>query len=55
MLGANWCGSMKTDGADAAHYVEVRFDARKGQVCFRHVGAITDVAAIEGLLAANCD
>ena len=41
----------ETDGADAAYVL--RFDAQ-GQVCFRHVGAITDVAAT-GLLAANCD
>ena len=40
----------EADGADAAYVV--RFDGQ-GQVCFRHVGAISDAAAT-GLLAANC-
>ena len=40
----------ESDGADDAYVV--RFDA-KGQVCFRHVGAVTDAAA-SGLLAADC-
>lgn len=40
----------ETDAADAAYVL--RFDGR-GQVCFRHVGAVTD-AATTGLLAADC-
>ena len=40
----------ETDAADAAYVL--RFDGR-GQVCFRHIGAVTDAAAT-GLLAANC-
>ena len=40
----------ETSDADAAYVV--RFDGR-GQVCFRHVGAVTDAAA-SALLAADC-
>ena len=40
----------ETDGADEAYVL--RFDG-KGQVCFRHGGAVTDAAAA-GLLAADC-
>ena len=40
----------ETDAADAAYVL--RFNSR-GQVCFRHVGEVTDTAAT-GLLAANC-
>ena len=39
------------DGADDAYVL--RFDG-EGQVCFRHAGAVTDVAA-SALLAADCD
>lgn len=39
-----------SDGADDAYVV--RFDGQ-GQVCFRHVGEVTDAAA-SGLLAADC-
>lgn len=38
------------DGADDAHVL--RFDGQ-GQVCFRHVGEVTDAAA-SGLIAADC-
>ena len=40
----------ETDGADDAYVL--RFDG-KGQVCFRHAGAVTDAAAT-ALLAADC-
>lgn len=40
----------ETDGPDDAYVI--RFDG-KGQVCFRHAGAVTDAAAA-GLLAADC-
>ena len=40
----------ETDGADDAYVL--RFDG-KGQVCFRHVGAVTD-AATSSLVAADC-
>ena len=41
----------ETNDADDAYVL--RFDGR-GQVCFRHVGAVTDAAA-SALLAADCD
>ena len=40
----------ETDGADKAYVL--RFDG-EGQVCFRHVGPVSDSAA-SGLLAADC-
>ena len=40
----------EADGADSAYVL--RFDGT-GQVCFRHVGEVTDAAA-SGLLAADC-
>ena len=44
-------GFDETDAADAAHVL--RFDVQ-GQVCFRHVGDVTDAATTD-LLAATCD
>lgn len=40
----------ESDGADEAYVI--RFDG-KGQICFRHVGPVTDTAA-SALLAADC-